>query len=82
MKLSRHVVIRDLISQREIGSQDELRRALFHRGHRVTQATLSRDIHELGLVKTAEGYKLSQGEERTKKIKAWNSLFRRTNRQS
>lgn len=62
-KLSRHAVIRDLISEREIGSQDELRRALFHRGHRVTQATLSRDIHELGLVKTAEGYKLPQGEE-------------------
>jgi transcriptional regulator of arginine metabolism len=29
----------------------------------VTQATLSRDIHELGLVKTSEGYKLPQGEE-------------------
>jgi len=62
-KLSRHAVTRELISEREIGSQDELRRALFHRGHRVTQATLSRDIHELGLVKTAEGYKLPQGEE-------------------
>jgi transcriptional regulator of arginine metabolism len=62
-KLSRHAVIRELISQREIASQDELRRALFHRGHRVTQATLSRDIHELGLVKTADGYKLPQGED-------------------
>ena len=29
----------------------------------MTQATLSRDIHELGLVKTGEGYKLPQGEE-------------------
>jgi transcriptional regulator of arginine metabolism len=36
---------------------------LFRRGHRVTQATLSRDIHELGLVKTSDGYKLPQGEE-------------------
>ena len=36
---------------------------LFRRGHRVTQATLSRDIHELGLVNTSEGYKLPQGEE-------------------
>jgi len=62
-KLSRQAVIRQLISEREIGSQDELRRLLFRRGHRVTQATLSRDIHELGLVKTAEGYKLPQGEE-------------------
>jgi transcriptional regulator of arginine metabolism len=62
-KLSRQAAIRELVEEREIASQDELRRSLFRRGHRVTQATLSRDIHELGLVKTAEGYKLSQGEE-------------------
>ncbi len=62
-KLSRHAAIRDLLEQRDVGSQDELRRLLFRRGHRVTQATLSRDIHELGLVKTGEGYKLPQGEE-------------------
>jgi len=62
-KLSRHAAIRDVISAREVSSQDELRRALYRRGHRVTQATLSRDIHELGLVKAAEGYKVPQGEE-------------------
>ena len=62
-KLSRHAAIRDVIATRELSSQEELRRALFRRGHRVTQATLSRDIHELGLVKTAEGYKMPQGEE-------------------
>ena len=62
-KLSRHAAVRDVISTREVSSQDELRRALYRRGHRVTQATLSRDIHELGLVKTAEGYKLPQGED-------------------
>ena len=62
-KLSRHAAIRDVIATRELSSQEELRRALFRRGHRVTQATLSRDIHELGLVKTAEGYKAPQGEE-------------------
>src|SRR6516162_7251288 len=61
-KLSRHTVIRDLVGNQQVGSQDELRRALYHRGHRVTQATLSRDIHELGLVKTAEGYKVPQVE--------------------
>jgi transcriptional regulator of arginine metabolism len=62
-KLSRHAAIRELLAEREVGSQDELRRALFRRGHRVTQATLSRDIHELGLVKSSDGYKLPQGEE-------------------
>ncbi len=62
-KLTRHAEIRNLISDDEIASQDELRRKLFRLGHRVTQATLSRDIHELGLLKTPEGYKLPQGEE-------------------
>jgi transcriptional regulator of arginine metabolism len=62
-KLSRHAIIQELLSEKEAGSQDELRRMLFRRGHRVTQATLSRDIHELGLVKTPAGYKLPQGEE-------------------
>jgi len=61
-KLSRHAVICQVIDAREVSSQEELRRALFRRGHRVTQATLSRDIHELRLVKTAEGYKLPQAE--------------------
>ena len=62
-KLSRHAAIRDLVSREEISNQDEMRRRLYRQGHRVTQATLSRDIHELGLVKTSEGYKLPQGEE-------------------
>ena len=62
-KLSRHAAVRDVISSREVSSQEELRGLLYRRGHRVTQATLSRDIHELGLVKTAEGYKVPQGEE-------------------
>jgi transcriptional regulator of arginine metabolism len=62
-KLARHAVIRRLVEENDVPSQDELRRKLFRRGHRVTQATLSRDIHELGLLKTAEGYKLPQGDE-------------------
>jgi transcriptional regulator of arginine metabolism len=40
-----------------VGSQDELRRQLVHLGVRVTQATLSRDLRELRLVKTADGYR-------------------------
>lgn len=61
-KLSRHAAIRDLVDREEVYSQDEMRRRLYRQGHRVTQATLSRDIHELRLVKTAEGYKLPQGD--------------------
>jgi transcriptional regulator of arginine metabolism len=37
-------------------SQDELQSALRKRGFRVGQATLSRDVRELGLVKSSEGY--------------------------
>lgn len=46
-----------LVAGEAIGSQDELRRRLAHLNLRVTQATLSRDIHELQLVKTETGYK-------------------------
>jgi transcriptional regulator of arginine metabolism len=61
-KLARHSAIRDLVSSQPVGSQEELRRRLYRRGHRVTQATLSRDIHELRLVKTQDGYKFPQGD--------------------
>jgi transcriptional regulator of arginine metabolism len=40
-----------------VASQDDLRRQLIHLGVRVTQATLSRDLRELRLVKTVDGYK-------------------------
>ncbi|MBV8206694.1 MAG: ArgR family transcriptional regulator, partial [Acidobacteria bacterium] len=43
-----------------IASQDELRRELARAGFQVTQATLSRDITDLGLVKTAEGYRVPE----------------------
>jgi transcriptional regulator of arginine metabolism len=46
-----------LVASEAIGSQEQLRLRLAQRGLRVTQATLSRDMRELGLVKTAEGYK-------------------------
>jgi transcriptional regulator of arginine metabolism len=46
-----------LVSGQPVGSQDELRRRLGHLGVRVTQATLSRDMRELHLVKTSDGYR-------------------------
>jgi transcriptional regulator of arginine metabolism len=50
-----------VLAAEPVASQDELRRQLVHLGLRVTQATLSRDLRELRLVKTAEGYRaLSQ----------------------
>jgi transcriptional regulator of arginine metabolism len=46
-----------LVGAEPVANQDDLRRRLHHRGLRVTQATLSRDLRELKLVKTAEGYR-------------------------
>jgi transcriptional regulator of arginine metabolism len=45
-----------LLTAQAVASQDELRRQLGHLGVRVTQATLSRDLRELRLVKTTAGY--------------------------
>ena len=56
MKTRRHHVIRKLISTVQVMSQDELRKKLVRHGFAVTQATLSRDIHELRLVKGPNGY--------------------------
>jgi transcriptional regulator of arginine metabolism len=46
-----------IIRSREIYTQDELARELANLGVHATQVTLSRDMRELGLVKTAEGYR-------------------------
>jgi len=46
-----------VLAAEPVASQDDLRRQLIHLGLRVTQATLSRDLRELHLVKTTEGYK-------------------------
>src|SRR5213083_2684677 len=56
-KTIRHGQILRLISDRQIANQEELRRRLAAQKMRVTQATLSRDLQELRLVKTQEGYK-------------------------
>ena len=51
MKGMRQQAIRDLLDQRPIRTQQELVAALHERGFRATQATVSRDVAELGLVK-------------------------------
>ena len=46
-----------LVSSERISNQEDLRRPLADKRTRVTQATLSRDLQELKLVKTREGYR-------------------------
>jgi transcriptional regulator of arginine metabolism len=60
-KPARHARIRDLLSRTRIHSQEELQRLLRAQGVNATQATLSRDLRELGVLKGPEGYRLSEG---------------------
>ncbi len=68
MKYSRHAKILELIDKYQIETQEELAEKLKEHGMDVTQATVSRDIKELRLVKTmvdSEHYKyssISQGD--------------------
>jgi len=56
-KTFRHGQIMRLVEGGHIASQEDLRRRLARQKLRVTQATLSRDLQELKLVKTHDGYK-------------------------
>ncbi|WP_152394047.1 transcriptional regulator AhrC/ArgR [Paenibacillus guangzhouensis] len=51
MKGNRHIKIREIITNREIETQDDLVEALRSSGFHVTQATVSRDMKELHLIK-------------------------------
>jgi transcriptional regulator of arginine metabolism len=61
MKHQRLNAIRELLAGSQVANQDDLRRKLLSRGFEVTQATLSRDIHELRLSKGPSGYSLPNG---------------------
>ncbi len=58
---SRQALITEILATGPIGSQEELRVELANRGVEVTQATLSRDLRELGVVKGPAGYVLLTG---------------------
>ena len=51
MKARRQSAIVEVVEQEAVRSQEQLRQRLAQRGFDVTQATLSRDIKELGLLK-------------------------------
>ena len=55
MKLPRHAAILEVIRTHHVPSQEALRERLAERGIEVAQATLSRDIRTLGLVKAPDG---------------------------
>ena len=53
-KARRHDAIRELVQIQRITSQEHLRELLGRRGFEIAQATLSRDIRELRLIKVAD----------------------------
>ncbi|HEV2423908.1 MAG TPA: ArgR family transcriptional regulator [Terriglobia bacterium] len=57
LKRFRQGQILKLVAAGAVSSQDDLKRLLAQQNMRVTQATLSRDLQELRLVKTAAGYR-------------------------
>ena len=62
-KMGRHRTILEVIGQESISNQETLRKILDKSGFSVTQATLSRDLKELSVVKTPTGdgrYKYTQ----------------------
>src|ERR1700758_1329757 len=60
-KVARQKAILDLLHRGPVESQEELQGFLAKRGFEAGQATLSRDIRELGLVKTSDGYAAARG---------------------
>jgi transcriptional regulator of arginine metabolism len=82
MKQLRQRAIRDIVGQRPVRTQQELAAALRERGFQTTQATISRDVAELGLIKVAregtQAYALpprlveaeTSGEDRLRKLLA------------
>lgn len=61
-KAYRQAQILRVIERQQVQTQDELARELAKDGLQATQVTLSRDIRELGLAKTAAGYQRFAGE--------------------
>ena len=78
MKARRQSAIVDIIHRSPVRSQEQLRRSMRAAGFNVTQATLSRDIRELGLVKGgADGAYQPPGRAATPNGKTAETLLQR-----
>lgn len=75
-KLARQQTILELAHEGPLPNQQELCKVLARRGFQATQATLSRDINELRLVKTSEGYILPSGDVPTEPMPAVSRVVR------
>lgn len=64
-KKERQFTIKQIIQEENIANQETLLKRLRDRGFKTTQATLSRDLHDMGIVRvpTADGYRYAISEE-------------------
>ena len=73
-KQLRHLALKEIITHRHVGTQEDLGKALRKAGFHVTQATLSRDLKELGVgrISTPEGMQyVLQTEKEEERLKAF-----------
>ncbi len=87
MKTRRQAIILELIDREGLHSQERLRKRLRQRGFEATQATISRDIRELGLEKTHDPvgrprYTLPQGGRRVSPRDALDTILRQFGRRA
>jgi len=75
-KLARQQTIIELAQESPLPNQQELCKVLAKKGFPVTQATLSRDLNELRLVKTAEGYVLPSDDAPSEPLPAVSRVVR------
>ena len=75
-KLARQQLIVELAHEGPLPNQQELVKVLARRGFPVTQATLSRDINELHLVRSSEGYSLPTGDTVSEPLPAVSRVVR------
>ncbi len=64
-KKERQFIIKQIIQEEKIANQETLLQRLHEKGFKTTQATLSRDLHNMGIVRvpTADGYRYAISEE-------------------
>lgn len=60
IKSKRHEIILEIIKNSSVETQEMLREKLLEQGIEVTQATLSRDVKEIGLIKKQDRYCVPQ----------------------
>lgn len=77
MKKKRHELILKLINEYEISTQEELLDLLIQNGFAVTQATVSRDINELRLIKVQGEYgqKYAFNDQNSHNLNKFHTIF-------